>query len=311
MMQDEAGKDHLTRRIKTRKYRAFRNAGSICFVVLFLTLCVYSQRLAVIEPRPNDDHKYAKLLAERLRSADLRVVDDAAAESAFGAAEITAPFNLAADEARQIGAAIGCDYFILVKAETQRRSSFRKSVYYESTAAIFIVSSRSGQLVKWILRSSEKDTPKDALAGLTAMLPIHAAEIKDIVTGAFDDEITNNAAPINGRSRFEILDKSDPADKTFRSPAPYKRIKPAYTPTAYLFSVSATVDAEVDIDEKGNILRVEIVRWAGYGLDESVSDAIRSMNWRPAERNGKTLPMRVLLRYNFKKIEKDDEDDDR
>jgi hypothetical protein len=29
------------------------------------------------------------------------------------------------------------------------------------------------------------------------------------------------------------------------------------------------------------------------------------MNWRPAERNGKTLPMRFLLRYNFKKAEQD------
>jgi len=29
------------------------------------------------------------------------------------------------------------------------------------------------------------------------------------------------------------------------------------------------------------------------------------MNWRPGERGGKPLPMRVLLRYNFTKIEKE------
>jgi hypothetical protein len=27
------------------------------------------------------------------------------------------------------------------------------------------------------------------------------------------------------------------------------------------------------------------------------------MQWRPASRDGKALPLRVLLRYNFKKIE--------
>jgi hypothetical protein len=53
-----------------------------------------------------------------------------------------------------------------------------------------------------------------------------------------------------------------------------------------------------------------ITRWAGFELDESVAKAVRSMNWRPAERNGKPLPVRFLLRYNFKKIEKDDPDNE-
>jgi hypothetical protein len=51
----------------------------------------------------------------------------------------------------------------------------------------------------------------------------------------------------------------------------------------------------------------KIVRWAGFGLEEAVERAVRSMNWRPAMRNGKALPMRVLLRYNFRKVEKDEE----
>jgi hypothetical protein len=36
-----------------------------------------------------------------------------------------------------------------------------------------------------------------------------------------------------------------------------------------------------------------------------VTDAVRAMNWRPAMRGGKPLPMRVLLRYNFTKVEKE------
>ncbi|MGH6862143.1 MAG: energy transducer TonB, partial [Phyllobacterium sp.] len=77
------------------------------------------------------------------------------------------------------------------------------------------------------------------------------------------------------------------------------------TQTAYLYEVAATVDAEVTIDEKGNLTQLDIVRWAGYGLDEAVIEAIRKMNWRPGERDGKPLPMRVLLRYNFTKLEKE------
>ena len=84
---------------------------------------------------------------------------------------------------------------------------------------------------------------------------------------------------------------------------PYRRISPKYTPEAFLFDVRATVDIEVEIDAHGKVQHTEIIRWAGYGLDESVDRTVREMNWRPADRNGRTLPMRVLLRYNFKKSE--------
>jgi hypothetical protein len=65
------------------------------------------------------------------------------------------------------------------------------------------------------------------------------------------------------------------------------------------------VEIVIDADASGRIMRTEITRWAGYGLDESVDKTVRAMNWRPAERNGKSLPMRFLVRYNFKKIDKE------
>ena len=103
----------------------------------------------------------------------------------------------------------------------------------------------------------------------------------------------------------ELPDDNSPAAKNFRAPIPYRRIKPEYTTDAYLYDIKATVDIMVDLGHNGSILRTEIVRWAGYGLDESVEKAVRSMKWRPAERNGKPLPMRFLLRYNFKKFGKE------
>jgi TonB family protein len=109
------------------------------------------------------------------------------------------------------------------------------------------------------------------------------------------------------RKLEEMPPENSPEAKNFRSPVPYKRIKPEYTPVAYLYGVAATVDILLDLDEQGKILRTEIVRWAGYGLDEAVTDAVRKMNWRPAERAGKPLPLRVLLRYNFKKVEKEEQ----
>ncbi len=105
----------------------------------------------------------------------------------------------------------------------------------------------------------------------------------------------------------ELPDENSPEAKNFRTPLPYRRLSPEYTAMANLYDITATVDSLVDLDENGKITRIEITRWAGYGLDESVAATIRKMQWRAAERNGKQLPIRVLLRYNFKKIDHDDE----
>jgi TonB family protein len=126
------------------------------------------------------------------------------------------------------------------------------------------------------------------------------------------DAIRNlgGSARTDAAPNFELPEPGSPEAKNFRAPIPYRRLSPEYTRLAYLYDVTATVEATVDLDELGQITNMAITRWAGFELDESVAKAVRSMNWRPAERNGKPLPVRFLLRYNFKKIEKDDPDNE-
>ena len=63
----------------------------------------------------------------------------------------------------------------------------------------------------------------------------------------------------------------------------------------------ATVDVQLDIDESGEVSRVEIVRWAGFGLDDAAVSTVRQLHFTPARRYGQAIPMRVLLRYNFRR----------
>jgi len=101
----------------------------------------------------------------------------------------------------------------------------------------------------------------------------------------------------------EPPDEKSPNAKGFRSPVPYRRLKPEYTTEASLYDVKATVDLMVYLDAAGNIVRTDVERWAGFGLDASVERNVRTMNWRPAERDGKPMAMKFLVRYNFKKAE--------
>lgn len=272
-------------------------------VVTFFVLhfSVFAQKIAVLTPEKNGQ---SESFAEKLETSlteKFKVLNSSLSEAAFLSANVEKPFNLTAEEAKIIGEAIGCDFFLLVKSENLRRSSFEKKDYFESYAAVYAVSSRTGKLVFWKLKTFNGYNPKDAEKLLFDSTTELAKEISEILPNVSKDEFNEKTAKLE-----EIPDESSPDAKNFRTPLPYKRISPPYTTLANLYSIAATVDIEVDFDENGKILQTNIVRWAGFGLDESVAETVRKMNWRPATRNGKPLPIRVLLRYNFKKLDKEE-----
>lgn len=270
-------------------------------LVLGLTSIALTQRIAILAPEKNPQgERIAEKLSESV-SNRLAVVDNSLGETAFRSVGVENPFNLAGEDAKRIGSAIGCDAFVLVKAETLRRTSSAKPFYYESYSAIFVVGTRTGHLIWWELRNAEADTPAAAEKMLTNLYENAAAELIQNVKNSIAKDVSLESNP----GFPEILAEGSPEAKNFRPPVPYLRIKPEYTQSAFLYDIKGTVEILVDLGEKGNIERTEITRWAGFGLDESVVQAVRKMNWRPAERGGKPLPIRFLLRYNFKKIEKD------
>ncbi len=266
-----------------------------------LRLTAFAQKLAVLTPEKNGQ---SEIFAEKLGtslSEKLRVLDSSLSEAAFLSANPEKPFNLTTQEAKIIGAAIGCDFFLLVKSQNLRRESFARKEYFESYGAVYLVSSRTGRLVFWKLDSFENADPHKAEKQLFDSVNNLTKEVFGKLSTVSKEEFGEQIPKLE-----EIPDENSPEAKNFRAPLPYRRISPPYTALANLYSVAATVDIEVDFDETGQILRTEIVRWAGFGLDEAVTETVRKMNWRPATRNKKTLPIRALLRYNFKKLDKEE-----
>jgi hypothetical protein len=284
-------------------------ARPLCFVIFFLlaaaclalTSPARAQRLAVVAPEKSAlNENFSEKLAASL-AGEFKILDASLSETAFRSVEIEKPFNLTVGEAKLAGAAIGCDFFLLVRAENQRRYSVVKKDYFESYAVIYLASARSGRLVFWRLASYEDAQEAAAEKKLFAAADELAAEIARQIPLAAKFERDAPDAP----KLPEIPDENSPEAKAFRPPLPYKRLRPAYTALASLYKIEASVEAEVDFDENGQVLRVGIVRWAGFGLDEAVAETVRRMNWRAAERDGRKLPVRALLRYNFRKIEKE------
>ncbi len=216
--------------------------------------------------------------------------------------------NLALGEARDLGAAVGCDFIIIGDAQTIRRSSLAKPIYYETYASIFVVSARTGRLVAWERPAFEAATPEAAEGALFAELRLVAARQLTRIIGEFQAETTlPRAAAIAGdEGAPEVIDLTtaeldDTKHSDMRPPLPYRRLRPPYPDTAARAEAEATVDVTVDIGADGEVTRVEVIRWAGFGLDDAVIETVRQLHFRSATRAGAPVPVRVLLRYNFRR----------
>jgi TonB family protein len=264
-------------------------------MAVILPAAAFCQRhsLAVITPEKNASSEELAAAVSVKMDKKFRLVDLSMADAAFRSAEISEPFNQTIETAQTLAETIGCEYFVLIRTGDHRRAGVDRPDYFESNAAVFIVSGRTGELRQFRLYVSEGKTEDAARSALKNSAAEIADEISRAVAGDKPDDTAKTSLPL----------PPDPASQTFRAPVPYKRMKPGYTEQAMIYGIEATVDVSVDIDAKGTVLRTDIRRWAGYGLDESVEENIRRMNWRPAELAGKYLPMRILLRYNFKDIQ--------
>ncbi|MBX3265555.1 MAG: energy transducer TonB [Acidobacteria bacterium] len=281
--------------------KIFRVSLAAFAAVIFLSAVPgFAASFAVIAPDKSElSARFADSIISSLGSA---AVDRLAAETAFGTLGIETPFNQTAEDARRAGRVIGADVIVLIQAEVIRRSAFGRDKYFEAAAALYVVSARTGRLAEWFLVAAEMDSEKAAAVALVERAGEVAARVRESGTAAIREDVS-----INGPDEIPGLVIIDtPSAAGVRAPMPYRRIRPEYTAEASRFRLQATVDAEVDIDAEGRVARIEFTRWAGYGLEGSVEKAIRTMNWRPGERSGKPLPARVLLRYNFTKVEREE-----
>ncbi len=259
-------------------------------------------------------HRVADRLAEALasngrttsnRDDALQVIDRDWARAAALGAGYRSSLNLTLPEARDLGSAIGCDFFFTGKAGTERWSPADGPPYFEAYAAIYLVSARTGKLTLWEWRSAKRPTAEEAEKILLQELVAEDTlrRYRRQIQRAREDEQAERASAIESNVPVieALSDDHSDAGNGVQAPRPYRRLKPPYPDSAARAEIEATVDVLVDIDARGEVGRVEIARWAGYGLDQSVVDTVRQLHFFPAQRDGAAIPIRVLLRYNFRK----------
>jgi TonB family protein len=260
-------------------------------------------RVAVLDFGPEETGaRAAQALAGAIPAEGFAVVDRGLSRDAARGVGYAGSLNLTLREARDLGAAIDCDFLITGDARTLRRSPSSGAAYFESSASVFVVGAHTGRLVMWSRPSREAATPEAAEKALLEDLGRLASDCRRAMLRWQEDERARIRAS-RGTDAAVIEDapeEGSTAAAGFREPAPYRRLRPTYTDEAARAGAEATVDVTAEIGADGEVGRVEVVRWAGFGLDDAVVSTVKQMHFRPATRDGQPVPIRVLLRYNFR-----------
>jgi TonB family protein len=83
------------------------------------------------------------------------------------------------------------------------------------------------------------------------------------------------------------------------APAFLHREMPVYPMFARKLGKEGKVVLRLTIDEKGNLLNVEVLEKAGYGFTEAAVEAVKKSTFLPAKKDGKRIASRALLPIRF------------
>jgi TonB family protein len=259
-------------------------------------------RVAVVETSW-DQMEFSQTAIQSLRTSLSRieritVVEPDLVQSAVRGFGYDGSLNLMVSEARDLGAAIGCDFYILGRGRISPRSLNAEQVVHRAWLALFFVDARSGELARFEFMEKEH---RDAGAASHSLF----SELESKLSLDLDQVRRRNgqieqSPPGASPDVIEINDPTAPAQAgSVEPPRILSSLKPSYTRTAHMADVFATVELKVTFFPDGSIGPIDVVRWAGFGLDESAIEAARRLRFRPARRHNQPIAARALVQYKF------------
>jgi len=264
-----------------------------------LTQSQATPRIAIVSLQ-GDQGSEVTLLVESVVSK-FNPVDPDLTRRAVKGASYSGSLNMSLSDAKSLGESIGCDFYFAGVARTVRRIGTRDDTYFESLSGIYLIETRTGRLVTFTMVRERAPTEAEASERMLNSVKAHLIDLEQAIYAAFkrsQDEARN----LPQAEEFEVIDLDGSSNPRGVSPPVfYERLKPEYTDNAASIDLVATVEVSAIFGTAGRVESSEVVRWAGFGLDESALATVRKLRFKPAMKQGKPITVRGLVRYNFKK----------
>src|SRR5262249_27174314 len=261
-------------------------------------------RLAVLDFDGDGQGKFAGLLRSRARAPgpeQVELLDEHLTRMAARGAGYGGSTNLSREEARAFGQSLGCEFFILGKIMVTRRAISTDKFYFEALAGLFVVEARTGALTLFVFDREQAGDEEEARNRLEEKVGREWLRCVSAIVSARKRQAAEIEGGAEERRPLTEIFADDPSDQETERPVFYQRLKPDYTEQADLMGITATVELEAVFGADGKVGDVRVMRWAGFGLDESATATVRQLTFNPARRDGKDVKIRALVRYNFRR----------
>src|SRR5918911_2305772 len=106
-------------------------------------------------------------------SAQVALIDPAQVKPAVAGVGYDGSINMTRDEARRLGAAIGCDFFIIGKRDAFTRSEAKQESHEEALVGVMIVDARTGELAVFDFINERSASRNAAWQAVAARLAAH------------------------------------------------------------------------------------------------------------------------------------------
>ncbi len=276
-----------------------KTLATIILVILLSSVCQAQRtpRVAIVDFKGDERGEMRALLQSA--AAEFELLDSGQTRAAVRGSGHGSSLNLSRREASDLGGSLGCDFYFLGRVQNLRRLGAENETYFEASAAIFLVEAQSGRLLLFDLPTSKSSIEVEAYSGLLASARSRVEHYSRSIRMAFERRARQAIDLIDGVDEMvEVLD-GEVVAKGMVPPVFYQRLKPEYTRQAALADVTATVELKAVFGADGRVSGVDLVRWAGFGLDDSAAATVRAMRFKPAERDGRAVSVLALVRYNF------------
>lgn len=293
-------KNHHYNRRKDKRKSADLLPFDLGFLLAFCFLSLASAhaqpRIAVLDFR--GEAAASNHLRKLIGQSEFALVDPNQMNVALKGNGYNGSLNLSLDDARALGLSIGCDYYFIGLAKALRRMVSEKEFYFDVMVGAFLVETRSGKLTRFSFEKAQVAKENLTNRQLTELAEKIWRQSADVIKSPFQE--TSNDQQIEA---YDL--SSDEAVKlNIKPPQFYRRIKPEYNDTAEFAGITATIELKAVFQSDGKIGAVEVIRWGGFGLDESSVVTVKKLRFDPAKLNGRPVSVSAVVQYNFRKEEK-------
>ena len=84
------------------------------------------------------------------------------------------------------------------------------------------------------------------------------------------------------------------------APIPIYKPEPPYSEQARKAKYQGTVVLWIVVDQEGNVTDAQVVKPLGMGLDQNAVTTVKTWKFKPAQRNGSPVPVKVMVEVSFR-----------